>query len=369
MLGRGVRTSRWVAARAAAALTAILAMAIPGPAYASAPGQESDEPRLEVMTRNLYLGSSLTPALTAPDTPAFLIAVAGIYGTAQFTNFAARAEAIADEIDTHHPDLVGLQEVTIWETTRLGVPQPSQDFLSILTDALADRGLNYTVASVANNANIGPIPLLFPCPVTIPGACLVTLKDRDVILINADRDGLTWHSPRSGSYIAQQSFQPPIPGAPPVSFKRGWATIEGTIEGRPFHFANTHLETEDFPGVQEAQAAEFLAGPAFGPGADIATGDFNSAADGSTTTSYGQLTKKFKDAWRVNKGLPGLTCCQNETLTNEASQFSSRIDLILSRNGAKALAASVIGATRFQDASPLWASDHAGVIATVRLGD
>jgi endonuclease/exonuclease/phosphatase family metal-dependent hydrolase len=154
-----------------------------------------------------------------------------------------------------------------------------------------------------------------------------------------------------------------------VSFKRGWATIEGSLEGRPFHFANTHLETEDFPDVQEAQAAEFLAGPAFGPGADIATGDFNSAADGSTTTSYAQLTKKFKDAWRVNKGVPGLTCCQNETLTNPTSQLGSRIDLILTRNGAKALSASVIGATPFQASPPLWPSDHAGVVATVRLGD
>ena len=109
------------------------------------------------------------------------------------------------------------------------------------------RGLNYTVASVADNANIGPIPLVTPCTSEIVGACLVTLKDRDVILVNADRDGLTWDSPRSGSYTAQQAFQPPVPGAPPVSFKRGWATIEGNLEGRPFHFANTHLETEDFP--------------------------------------------------------------------------------------------------------------------------
>ena len=368
MLGRGVRTSRSVAARVAIALTAMVAMAIPGPAYASAPSQESDEPRLEVMTRNLYLGSSLTPALTATTPGAFLGAVATIYSTAQFTNFPVRAGAIADEIETHRPDLVGLQEVTRWETSGPGVP-PTQDFLSILTAALSARGLDYTVASVADNANIGPIPLVTPCGSEIVGACLVTLKDRDVILVNADRDGLTWHSPRSGSYTAQQAFQPPVPGAPPVSFKRGWVTIEGTIEGRPFHFANTHLEVEDSATVQEAQAAEFLAGPALGPGADIATGDFNSAADGSSTTSYAQLTKKFKDAWRVNKGVPGLTCCQNETLTNEMPQLGSRIDLVLTRNGAKALSASVIGVTQFQSSAPLWPSDHAGVVATVRLGD
>ena len=130
-----------------------------------------------------------------------------------------------------------------------------------------------------------------------------------------------------------------------MSFKRGWVTIEGSLKGRPFHFANTHLETEDFPEVQQTQAAEFLAGPALGRGADIATGDFNSAADGSTTSSYAQLTKVFTDAWGVNRGLPGLTCCQNETLDNPVSKLSSRIDLVLSRDGAKAGSAHLVGAT------------------------
>jgi hypothetical protein len=251
MFGRGVRTGRSGALRAAVALTAVLAMAIPGPALASSPGQESYEPRLEVMTRNLYLGSSLTPALTARTPEAFLVAVATIYGTAQFTNFPVRAEAIADEIDTHRPDLVGLQEVTRWETSGPGVPT-TQDFLGIRTAALSERGLDYTVAAVADNADIGPIPLVTPCTGAF-GECWVTLKDRDVIMVKADRPGLTWSAPRSGTYTAQQTFRPPGT-ATPVSFKRGWATIEGVLDGRPFHFANTHLETEDFPRVQEGQA-------------------------------------------------------------------------------------------------------------------
>ena len=41
--------------------------------------------------------------------------------------------------------------------------------------------------------------------------------------------------------------------------------------------------------MQQEQAAEFLAGPGNG-GTIVATGDFNSASDGSTTTSYAQLT-------------------------------------------------------------------------------
>src|SRR4051794_16151881 len=49
---------------------------------------------LTVMTQNLYLGSSLAPALTATDAGSFVAAVAQIYATVQYTNFPARAEAI-----------------------------------------------------------------------------------------------------------------------------------------------------------------------------------------------------------------------------------------------------------------------------------
>lgn len=317
------------------------------------------------MTRNLYLGASLTPALTAPDAPAFLSAVARIYATAQVTDFAARAEAIAEEIATDQPELIGLQEVSTWATSGPGVP-PSQDFLAILQTALTDRKLHYQVAATSDNANIGPVPLVQPCASPVVGACQVTLKDRDVILVNSDTRGLRWSNARHGNYAAQQTFTPPVAGSTPVSFNRGWVSIDGTYRGRRFHFASTHLETANFSAVQVQQAAEFLAGPARGRGTDIAVGDFNSAADGSTTATYAALTRRFRDAWSVNNG-PGLTCCQDPTLTNPDSRFSVRIDLILSRQGAKAVEAHRVGIAPFQARPPLWPSDHAGVVATFRL--
>jgi endonuclease/exonuclease/phosphatase family metal-dependent hydrolase len=133
---------------------------------------------------------------------------------------------------------------------------------------------------------------------------------------------------------------------------------------------NTHLETEDWPDEQEAQAAEFLAGPAKKGGAVIAVGDFNSAADGGTTSSYRTLTKSyFNDAWDVNPGDDGWTCCQNDTLTNVPSSLGSRIDLVLTHAAARALSAEVVGDTPFRDPGrwPFWPSDHAGVVAVVRI--
>lgn len=346
----------------AAALIAALA-AVP----AAASAKHTRE--VKVMTQNLYLGSSLNPALEAGDLTEFVTAVATIYGTVQFTDFPARAEAIADEIAAREPDLIGLQEVTKWTTAGPGAPA-GYDFLEILQDELDDRGLNYTAAATADNADIGPAPLALGagCPVLAGPTftCSVRLQDRDVILVNEDTPGLTWDNPRSGRYTAQTIVNSP---AGPLSFDRGWTSIDARLKNKPFKFVNTHLETEADPPTQQAQAAEFLSGPA-GGGNVIATGDFNSAADGSTTTSYAQLTApgRFRDAWDESALGSGYTCCQNSTLTNFPSALDSRIDLILSRASARATGdAVVVGANPFQGVPPLYPSDHAGVVATIRL--
>lgn len=357
---------------AAAALATVVATvagaSLVAPAHASGWSSRSS---LTVMTRNLYLGADLTPALAIdPADPAagekFVGAVAAIYGTALRSDFPARARAVAAEIQATDPDLIGLQEVSIWDAEGVGAP-PDLDFLAVLQATLRASGLNYSVAAVSSNATIGPLPLYAPCGT--PLTCTITLKDRDVILVNDDTRRLDTWGARSGLFTTQQFFQPPVPGAPPVSFSRGWATIEGRIGHERFRFATTHLEVETFAGVQEAQAAEFLAGPARSRYPTVITGDFNSAADGSTTTSYAQLAAAFRDAWSTRSGTPGLTCCQSETLANPTSQLSTRIDLAMGRRGARPLSATVVGAAPFGSTPPLYASDHAGVVATFSIDD
>jgi endonuclease/exonuclease/phosphatase family metal-dependent hydrolase len=362
-----------------ALLALVLMVAAPGAATAGSkkpPGK--DKRQLTVMTQNLYLGSSLTPAIEATTPTAFIGAVAEIYGTAVFTNFPRRAEAIADTIAAEEPDLVGLQEVTRWIAQRTGPGSalPSYDFLQILQDELAERGLDYSVGAVSENADIGPAPLVAPAPLncapptTPTPPCVVTLQDRDVILVNDDTPKLDVRRSASGQYRAQEVLTPPV--GTPVSFARGWALIDGTFEGKKFRFVNTHLEVEGFRATQEAQAREFLAGPARAPGAVIATGDFNSAADRATTdtptATYAALTKSwFDDAWDVNDRGPGLTCCQSASLTNATSRLRTRIDLILLHGPVRAREAHVVGDRRISGTPPLWASDHAGVVATLRL--
>lgn len=334
---------------------------------------------LTVMTQNMYLGSSLNPALEAKTPEAFVEAVAQIYATVQYTNFPQRAEAIADEIKAEGPDLIGLQEVSKWTTGGVN-PPAGYDFLAILENDLNARGLRYTVAAVSHNANIGPAPLALaqqgcvqPGPVI---TCSVQLEDRDVILVNDDTPGLTWGNPQSGRYATQQTIESPVG---PLSFDRGWASIDARLKQLPFRFVTTHLETEESPLVQQAQAAEFLAGPGKG-GTIIATGDFNSASDGSTTTSYAQLTApgKFRDSWNEKLLGPGSSCCQESNtpplapgaLNNPVSTLRTRIDLILSRGAARSDGddAHLIGDTPFQATPPFWPSDHAGVVSELSLG-
>jgi endonuclease/exonuclease/phosphatase family metal-dependent hydrolase len=327
----------------------------------TAPAAAKDKRGLTVMTQNLYVGGSLAPIGAATTPFEFLLAAATLYSEVQFTDFPARANAIAAEIEANGPDVIALQEVTTWTSTGPGAP-PSLDFLAILQQDLVGRGLSYSVGAVSTNASVGPVPLLL-CSGAL-GSCLLSLQDRDVILVNDNNPSLQTFNPQNGRYVAQQVQQTP---AGPLSFNRGWASIEGTLDGKSFRFATTHLEIEQAPAIQEAQGNEFLAGPAKG-GAVIAAGDFNSAADGSTTATYANLTKSwFRDAWDTNPGDPGLSCCQIDTLTNLTSAYTSRIDLVLTHGASRAIDAKLVGDSPFQPTAPFWPSDHAGLVVTIRL--
>ena len=250
-----------------------------------------------------------------------------------------------------------------WTPVGPGAPG-GLDFLAILQGELAARGLSYSVAGVSDNASIGPVPII--CDFTTGTLCTwgLLFEDRDVILVNDARKGLHTWGAQSGSYATQMVLPTPVG---PLSFDRGWVSVQGSLSGRSFTFVDTHLETEDFPAVQEAQAAELLAGPAHRTGRLVVVGDFNSAADGSTTGTYAALTDSLRDAWRVNPKAPGFSCCQDGTLTNPGSALASRIDLILMHGAVKPRWATLVGSTPFQATPPFWPSDHAGLFSVLTL--
>jgi endonuclease/exonuclease/phosphatase family metal-dependent hydrolase len=155
----------------------------------------------------------------------------------------------------------------------------------------------------------------------------------------------------------------------PIVNARGWASVDVEKDGRKFRFATTHLDADD-AGIRSLQAIDMIAGAGNTNLPLVFVGDFNVTATTGTDTTYGQFPAAgFVDAWtRKRPWDPGLTCCQAANLLNSTSLFDRRIDLVFFRGAFQVVDISLVG-ERPSDRIPpgLWPSDHAGVVATLRI--
>src|SRR3954471_7776102 len=129
------------------------AAALAAPAAQAENGRHVNHRTVTVMTQNLYLGADLSPIFAAPNQLALFGAVGAAWSSVQANDFPARAQALADEIAAARPDLVGLQEATLY---RPNVPPDgpatpadtvAYDYAQLLVNALAERGLSYEPVS------------------------------------------------------------------------------------------------------------------------------------------------------------------------------------------------------------------------------
>src|SRR5918996_6617543 len=167
------RTRRW--RMAVGGLTAAGMVAVSG----MVPGVASGAPRpvsavtMDVGVYNVYLGADLNPLFGASSLPDLIARAGGIYAEVERTDFPQRAEAIADLVADDSPDVLGLNEVALWETApwtfvqtpsgqlpvTTGPYTPSFDFEQILLDALAAEGEPYTVVATNSNFTSAAIPI------------------------------------------------------------------------------------------------------------------------------------------------------------------------------------------------------------------
>jgi endonuclease/exonuclease/phosphatase family metal-dependent hydrolase len=331
-----------------------------------------------VMTRNLYLGTDLTPVIAATNVPSFLTAVKAAYTEAQASNFAGRMGRVADEIAVVRPDLVGLQEAVQWRTGPpdfLPTPDATTDagnFVQLLLTALAARGLDYTVASESTGYDVeapGGTPPAF--------ADLMDyrLTQHEVILARVER-GMKLSNPNGDQYPA--FAQIPVVGGT-VDLRWAWASVDVTKDGRTFRFATTHLDS-NFGSLQRLQAQEFLGDVRAGNTSLplVWVGDFNSAAasTGATgvppdTETHSDITAAgFTDAWAATRpGDPGFTCCNAENLLNPTPTYTDRIDYVFTRGAVAPLLAARVGVLPLERLpTGQWPSDHAGVVAALDVG-
>jgi hypothetical protein len=298
-------------------------------------------PKVTVMTRNVYLGGAIE-TVAAATTPEEVVAAASQFWVdVQTTDFPSRAKVIADEVFWARPEVLGLQEVTLY---RSGPPlacegqftpsaeQVEQDFLAILQRELRRRGLQYDVAGQVTtmDAEICFVDVL-------AGGAFRDLRytDRDVLLVRKD---VKWRpatlppgqplpgfvaapvEPAPGDLnggvyaVALETGDPTNPlvpttaffeisGSPePVYSWRGWTAVEIERAGRWVRVFETHVEDQlpqleqmDPPlprwfiqAFQDAQLVALLDASLFlDPLPTIALGDFNVYAEpGGDPTMY-----------------------------------------------------------------------------------
>ena len=319
---------------------------------------------ITVMTRNIYIGAdvdAVIAALASPDPSDDLPTLLAAIAVLQQTAFPVRAQALAAEIARSRPHIVGLQEVTELQVnlTGLGIPvNIDLDFLPILLDALAARGLNYTVAAQVTNLTAAPLPG-------------ISVTDHDVILVDASRVTV-------GSGVVARTYALNLGVvAPGVDIKRGWVRIDADVEGMPVTVASTHLESGGFPGLDALRAGQLgeLVASLGSASPAVILGDLN---DVPGSYMYGVVTGAgFSDTWAsLRPGVSGATCCHPSDLSNQVASFTQRLDYVFARGlgGAQGRLQGRISILGDQPGDrvtgpsyPLWASDHAGIVMEVLL--
>lgn len=395
----------------------------------SADRRGAHEVRLEVMTRNLYLGADILGLATATDGAAALAAANQAWATVQATRFPERAEAIAREIDQAGPDVLALQEVTTWrlgfpEACLAGAPVPpsasevAYDFLAILLQALERRGLHYQVAAQVTSMDA-------ELCIGDPGdpATLRDLRytDRDVMLV---RQGVRWRDPTLPPAQPLPGFVPaPVPPGPgdrngalyavslgadvpatafftvggstdPIFSWRGWTAVEVERGDRWIRVFGTHvedtlamppesgLEPWFFQALQDAQLVAIVDAVYLDPAATLPTvvlGDFNAYVEPANPAppTYAFLTG---GAFPLDPALDGISPLRDAwtalhpgdwgftwgfDATLRGGALVTRLDLVLATPEVAPLAIARTGV--HERIRGMHPSDHAGLTATLAV--
>ncbi len=349
---------------------------------------------VNVMTRNLYLGADLGPALASPSQSAFFEANGGIVRQVEATNFPVRAKGLAKEILSARPDLVGLQEVALWREAPPSVGpilsgKPSAatvkyDFLQLLLDQLNKKSTTYKAVVVQDEFDFEAPANANGVPGDGPGGGTGLLANsevngrltmRDVILARVGA-GVVTSNPKSANFVNPLVVK--VAGGTEISVTRGWTSVDAKVRGsKKFHFVNTHLEAFDneaeYPSIRAKQAGELVApgGPAASKLPVILVGDFNSDVKTEVKPGDGQAYQVLtKAGFRERQTRKQNTCCLSTSYDLKTgggkAEFDHTVDHVLTNTPKKVkLATSTV--TGLKKTNGYWDSDHAGVFSSLLI--
>jgi endonuclease/exonuclease/phosphatase family metal-dependent hydrolase len=319
---------------------------------------------VKVMTRNLDAGSDFGYVIQAASDPnttqlQLLLAISNTFQEMINSNIPQRAKGITQEILSHRPDLIGLQEVTTLRTGPYGQPANTVvvDGLQSLLAALGKKGLHYNAIAVQTNAVVD-------LPALDASGNLITagFTDYDVVLARTDLPVAEFKV----SNISMQHYSVVLPFAvagQSIPFLRGWISLQVKVRGKQYKFVTTHLETFS-SDIQAAQTNELIAGPLTSDLPIILAADLNSDAHQPSWENGPAVqileAAGFLDVWgKLRPVNPGLTWPLFAEDPPGPAVPRQRIDLIMTL-GPDLKGKSIIR-TGLSPSNGYWASDHAGV--------
>ncbi len=370
-----------------------------------APPVSPANPTLTVMSRNLYLGADVGVALELiPDMPA---AAQFMWDQVKATDFSKRSALFVEEINREKPDVIGLQEATIWYckahfwSAKTEVFNFTEELLRALDGRYVIAEQN-GVKAFNPGYSIGPIPFLTTVndpntfqPLFGRDKAACGFQIGDALLVKRDRAGDIL-AVGNTEFDAIYKVVPTI-----MEIRRGYTWADIKIGSTTTRFVTTHLESlfddNDVP-TSALQAKQLVADLSKTKAPLIVMGDFNSdprdprgvsapnpggqpianeiCAVGATECNAYRLMSKagFVDAGPDASDPSAFTWGMNALLTapdnkrveaarkmGNNSGFTDRLDYIFVKNGVEVTTSRVIGI------QPPYASDHAGVVSELEI--
>ena len=360
---------------------------------------------ITVMTRNIYLGADVGKALALiPDLPA---AAQYMWDQMRKTDFESRSKLLADEINQYKPDVIGIQEATIWRCQKnlWSKATTIYDFVEILLKQLSGE---YEVAQL-NSAtaynpgfSISPIPYLTKVKdpevfqrIFSQDSAFCGFETGDTLLVKKQLQSEVINLGNT-EYEASYSIVPTL-----MTIYRGYTWVDIKINGTPTRFITTHLESlwdENKIPNSARQARQLISDTSNTKMPLIIMGDFNSdpkdprekgglnpglqpveslncPPNTSTCSAYKLMIENdFIDAgpnsldpknftWGMNAQLSGPDLERKSAAQKFGNQFgfTDRLDYVFVKNNVRVNSAEIIGV------KPPYASDHAGVVVKILI--
>lgn len=382
----------------------ILALITSALSFSLNPAHAAEQP-IKVMSRNLYLGADVGVALAKiPNMPA---AAQFMWDQVQKTDFSKRKKILAEQIRAESPDVIGIQEATIWYCKAHFWSKKTEVF-NFTEELLSELGGEYVIAEKngvkANNPgySIGPIPFLTKVNDPQTFLSLFGQNDADCGFQIGDaliiKKSLTQYVNQVGNSEYKDVYKV-VPTL--MEIYRGYSWADITVQGTNVRFVTTHLESLwDPKKVPKAadQARQLVSDLRNTKSPIVIVGDFNSdprdprplkapnpgeqptasdkcPAGSSTCNAYKVMREAgFIDAgpdasdpsaftWGMNSLLtgPDPKRAQAAKAMGNSSGFTDRLDYIFVKNGLKVLTSKIIGQ------SAPYGTDHAGVVSELNV--